>query len=64
MKQTLLTLVGALALISQATAASYPDRFVWVFGWNLGHDSDVAQINSVLDSGAQHGCNGAMVCSV
>ena len=25
-----------------AAAGRYADRFVWVFGWNLGKDSDVA----------------------
>jgi len=42
-------------------AASYPDRFVWIFGWNLGKDRDVAEITQVLDTSAQHGINGAMV---
>ncbi len=44
-----------------AHAGTYPDRFVWIFGWGLGKDSDVDEIVRVLDSGAQHGLNGAMV---
>jgi hypothetical protein len=52
-------LIVMLSLL--ACAASYPDRFVWVFGWNLGKDSDVAEITQILDTGAQHGLNGAMV---
>ena len=51
-----------LVLVSiSAQAASYPDRFVWIFGWGLGKDSDVAEITQVLDTGARHGVNGAMV---
>ncbi len=42
-------------------AAAWPDRFVWVFGWGLGQDSDVAAITQVLDTAAQHGINGAVV---
>ncbi len=42
-------------------AAAWPDRFVWVFGWGLGRDSDVAAITQVIDTAAQHGINGAVV---
>ena len=42
-------------------AAAYPDRLVWIFGWGLSRDRDVTEINQVLESGAQHGINGAMV---
>jgi hypothetical protein len=42
-------------------AAPYADRFVWVFGWNLNRDTDVAEISKVLDAAAEHGCNGAVV---
>jgi len=41
--------------------AAYPDRFVWVFGWGLGEDSDVAEVTKVIETGAQHGLNGAVV---
>ncbi|HXR07312.1 MAG TPA: carbohydrate binding domain-containing protein [Candidatus Acidoferrum sp.] len=44
-----------------AAAGRYADRFVWVFGWNLGNDSDVAQITRVLESAGAHGCNGAVL---
>jgi len=50
-----------LLLSLQAFAAGYSDRFVWVFGWGLGNDSDVTNINRVLGSAAQHGLNGAVV---
>jgi len=42
-------------------AAAYPDRFVWVFGWGLEKDSDVAEIGQVLDKASQHGLNGAVI---
>jgi len=43
------------------SAASYPDRFVWIFGWSLTRDSDVAEISQLLETGAKHGINGAVV---
>jgi hypothetical protein len=43
------------------TAAAYQDRFVWIFGWNLSRDSDVQEISRVLDDGAKHGINGAVM---
>src|ERR1019366_9929549 len=39
--------------------AAYPDRFVWIFGWGLGQDSDVTNVTRVLDSAAQHNLDGA-----
>jgi hypothetical protein len=49
-------------VLSNATAAErYPDRFVWVFGWGLGKDTDVTEIVQVLDPAAKHGFNGAVV---
>lgn len=49
------------AAAAPATAAPYPDRFVWVFGWSLGKDVDVAAVNEVLATAAQHGINGAVL---
>lgn len=51
----------ALAFLQNALAEQYPDRFVWVFGWNLGRDNDVAEISRLLDTAAQHGINGAVM---
>jgi hypothetical protein len=41
--------------------AGYPDRFVWIFGWNLSRDADVAEIKTVLRTAAAAGLNGAVV---
>jgi len=49
------------ALAIQNLPAAYPDRFVWVFGWGLGKDSDVKEITKVLDTAGQAGLNGAVV---
>jgi hypothetical protein len=46
---------------SSATAGQYPDRFVWIFGWSLDKDADVAEITQLLGSAAQHGINGAVL---
>src|ERR1017187_8321647 len=46
---------------TQSLPAAYADRFVWVFGWSLGHESDVTNVTRVLDSAAQHGLDGAVV---
>lgn len=43
------------------TAQRFDDRFVWIFGWNLNYDSDVTDIVNLLDTGAQHGLNGAVM---
>ena len=49
----------ALAATS-ARAEPFPDRFVWIFGWSLRHDRDVAEITEVLEAASQHGINGAV----
>lgn len=62
MKRSSLFALGALfATVSTLAAGEYPDRFVWVFGWNLNKDSDVANITPVLDAAGRHGLNGAVV---
>jgi hypothetical protein len=61
MKHSLTCLALALCWLSTASAARYPDRFVWIFGWGLGKDADVAQIAQVIETGSKHGINGAMV---
>lgn len=42
-------------------AVEYQDRFVWLFGWGLGRDADVAAISNVVESAAGHGINGAVL---
>lgn len=42
-------------------AAPWEDRFVWVFGWNLERDADVAEVAAVLQTAGRHGFNGAVV---
>ena len=61
-KLILLTCFGSLA-VQLAAAEPYADRFVWVFGWGLGKDSDVAEITRVLNTAGQHGFNGAVISS-
>lgn len=56
---TLLLFVAGLANV--ATAAPYADRLVWVFGWNLDSDGDVAEVTKVLDAAGKAGLNGAVV---
>ena len=42
-------------------AAPFQDRFVFLFGWGLDKESDVAEIEKVLDEAGQHGYNGAVL---
>jgi hypothetical protein len=53
--------LGLVWLPPSGHAAGYDDRFVWVFGWGLGRDSDVTNVTRVLDCAAQHGLNGAVI---
>ncbi len=53
-------LLTAFAVRFPAAAEPYPDRFVWIFGWNLNGDSDVAEISRLIETAAQHGINGAV----
>lgn len=54
-------LLAALGAGPLPAADAYEDRFVWVFGWGLGKDSDVAEVCRVIGTGAKAGLNGAMV---
>jgi hypothetical protein len=42
-------------------ADPYPDRFVWIFGWSLSRDSDVAAVSEILETASHGGLNGAVV---
>ncbi|MGA2864868.1 MAG: carbohydrate binding domain-containing protein [Verrucomicrobiota bacterium] len=59
-KLTLLVCFWSL-VVRLGAAEAYADRFVWVFGWGLGNDGDVAEISRVLQTVSQHGFNGAVV---
>jgi len=59
-KLTLLVCFWGL-VVRMGAAGPYADRFVWVFGWELGNDGDVAEISRVLQTASQHGFNGAVV---
>jgi len=61
MKHCTSMLFLALSWLNVASASPYPDRFVWIFGWGLGKDSDVVEISQQLATAAQHGINGAVV---
>jgi len=68
-KQGFSGLVGILVFSSFATllpvaaaeAERYPDRLVWIFGWNLSRDSDAAEIGRLVETASQHGINGAVL---
>ena len=51
------------ALCGNSLAAPYPERFIWLFGWGLGKDSDVAELSKVLETASRSGLNGAMLSS-
>ncbi|MBI4664000.1 MAG: hypothetical protein HY735_34820 [Verrucomicrobia bacterium] len=63
MRRCLLSSLLSVLVVSglSAKAAPYPDRFVWVFGWGLRRDADVAEITKVLESAAKSGLNGAVL---
>ena len=60
-KTLILSLVTVISFTAHAAAAPYADRFVWVFGWNLDRDGDIAAVTQLLDTVSQHGGNGAVV---
>ncbi len=54
--------ISCILLMAQLSRGAQPmaDRFVWVFGWGLGKDSDLNAIGRVLETAGQHGFNGAV----
>lgn len=54
-------LAALLFLASVCYGAAYQDRIVWIFGWGLGSDNDVAEIKKVLKSAADNGFNAVMM---
>ncbi len=59
-KRLLLAFVCLLAAHLDA-APRFADQFVWIFGWGLDKDSDVAEISKVLDTAGKSHFNGAVV---
>ena len=57
----ILPLLTLTILAVPTSGAPYQDRLVWVFGWGLGKDSDVAEITQVLETAKAHGINGAVL---
>ncbi len=60
---TLLPAALLLGICCLGHPAEMPDRFVWVFGWNLSKDSDVGEIARVLETAGKHGFTGAVLSS-
>src|SRR5579862_4600813 len=56
----LFTLACFLGARIQA-APRFADQFVWVFGWNLEKDSDVAEISKLLETAGKSHFNGAVL---
>ena len=54
-------LLASIIVARSAWAASYPDRFVWVFGWGLRNDTEVGEITALLETAAKSGLNGAVL---
>jgi hypothetical protein len=63
LKRMRIPLFLAWLALTAVAGAQLPDRFVWVFGWNLRQDRDVDEIGRVIDTAGQHGLNGAVVSS-
>jgi hypothetical protein len=60
----MLSFLPAVFLSGQIAAGDspqYPDRYVWVFGWNLGRDSDVPEVTALLERAGKSGYTGAVV---
>ena len=61
MKKIFCLLLVSAACLWRTAAAPYPDRWVWIFGWQLNSDDQVLAITRVLENGAAHGINGAVL---
>lgn len=58
-----IALAVMMAMVSAASlgAEGFADRFVWVFGWGLRTDSEVAEIERVLERAGEAEFNGAVL---
>ncbi len=59
--QWALVVMSVFAGVGLMAPAQWSDRFVWVFGWGLGRDEDMAAIAAVLETAAKNGYNGAVL---
>lgn len=63
-RSSILKLVWVLAFVGTAPRSfggQYQDRFVWIFGWDLERDEDVASVQRLLQVAGENGLNGAVV---
>jgi hypothetical protein len=65
MKKPIFFALSFFAAWQLGAAERFADRFVWIFGWGLDKDSDVAEISRILETAGQHRFNGAVLsCSL
>jgi hypothetical protein len=60
MKKLLLFIYICLLAARAPAAPHFADRFVWIFGWGLEKDGDVAEISKVLETAGKSHFNGAV----
>jgi hypothetical protein len=60
-KSAAVALLVLWAVAPPSQAQTYQDRLVWIFGWNLRSDREVAEISEVLETASRHGINGAVM---
>ncbi|MBN1422557.1 MAG: hypothetical protein JXP34_27515 [Planctomycetes bacterium] len=54
-------ILGAAPSGPEAAPPAWADRWVWVFGWGLRSDAEVAEITEVLEASGRSGLNGAVL---
>src|SRR5215467_6056924 len=65
MKRLILSALSFFVVWQLNAAEKFADRFVWIFGWSLEKDGDVAEISRILETAGQHHFNGAVLsCSL
>lgn len=61
MRRFILLSFVVLGVLTQGVTQMNQDRFVWIFGWGLRGDNDVAEITRILETAAKHKYNGAVL---
>src|SRR5258708_13792288 len=46
--------VACLFVVDLKAAERFADRFVWIFGWGLGQDTDVPETSRIPEPSGQH----------